>query len=119
MPLDEEDRASLVDMLGFAREVAAFTAGRTRADLDRDVVLLRAIERTLELIGECARRVSSATQERHKAIPWRNIIGMRNIIIHEYGRVDIDELWRTVQRDMPPLVSALEAIVNTLPPPST
>jgi len=118
MSLDEEDRASLVDMLDFAREVVTFTRGRARADLDRDIVLLRAIVRVLELIGECARRISPATQQRHVAVPWRKIVGMRNIIVHEYGRVDIDEVWGTVQRDLPPLVAVLESIIKALPPPT-
>lgn len=45
------------------------------------------------------------------------MVGMRNIIAHEYGRVDLDLVWRTVQRDMPPLVPVLERIVASLPPP--
>lgn len=70
MPPDDEDRASLVDMLGFAREVVQFSRGRKR-----------------------------------------------NVIAHEYGRVDLDEIWKTAERDAPRLVSALEAIVAALPPP--
>jgi uncharacterized protein with HEPN domain len=50
-------------------------------------------------------------------IPWRDIIGMRNIIAQEYGRVDLDELWKTAERAAPRLVSTLEAIVAALPPP--
>jgi len=112
-----EDRAWLVDMLGFAREVLAFIQGRVRADLDHDRALLRSLERALELVGECARRISSATRQAHGTVPWQDIIGMRNIIAHEYGRVDLDEIWKTAERDAPLLVSALEAIVATLPPP--
>jgi uncharacterized protein with HEPN domain len=66
---------------------------------------LKALERSLEVVGEYAR------------IAWRDIIGMRNIIAHEYGRVDPDELWTTAIRDAPVLVSELEAIVAALPPP--
>jgi uncharacterized protein with HEPN domain len=69
MPPDEEDRALLFDMLGFAREVVAFSWGRSRADLDRDVALLRSLERALELVGECARRISEGTRQAYAAIP--------------------------------------------------
>lgn len=117
MPPDDEDRASLVDMLGFAREVVAFSRGRQRADLDRDRAFLRALERALELVGECARRISPGTRQAHPAVPWRDIVGMRNVIAHEYGRVDLDEIWKTAERDAPRLVSALESIVAALPPP--
>ena len=117
MPPDDEDRASLVDMLGFAREVVEFSRGRQRADLDRDRAFLRALERALELVGECARRISPGTRQAHPAVPWRDIVGMRNVIAHEYGRVDLDEIWKTAERDAPRLVAALESIVAVLPPP--
>jgi uncharacterized protein with HEPN domain len=69
MPPDEEDRALLFDMLGFAREVVAFIRGRKCADLDLDRALLRSLERALELVGECARRISEGTRQAHAAIP--------------------------------------------------
>jgi len=114
---DERDRASLVDMLGFAREVAAFIRGRKREDLDFDRAFLRSLERSLELVGECARRISAGTWQAYPSVPWRDIVGMRNIIAHEYGRVNLDQVWRTAHRDIPPLVAALEEIVAGLPPP--
>ena len=104
-------------MLEFAREAVTFARGRTRADLDQDKSLLRALERVLELIGEAARRISMATRDAYPAIPWQDIIGMRNIIAHEYGRIDPDEIWKAVRVDAPELVSILEGIVAELPPP--
>ncbi|HTE79516.1 MAG TPA: HepT-like ribonuclease domain-containing protein [Reyranella sp.] len=104
-------------MLGFARGVVAFIRGRKREDLDSDRAFLRSLERSLELVGECARRISGGTREANPSISWRDMIGMRNIIAHEYGSVDRDELWKTANRDAPLLVSNLEAIVATLPPP--
>jgi uncharacterized protein with HEPN domain len=117
MPLEIDDRASLVDMLEFAREVVMFARGRSRGDLDQDRALLRSLERALELVGECARRVSAAARQAYPSVPWQDIIGMRNIIAHEYGRVDLDQIWQTAQRDAPRLVSELEQIVAALPPP--
>jgi uncharacterized protein with HEPN domain len=117
MPPEIEDRASLFDMLVFAREAMAFARGRKRVDLDRDRGFLRSLERVLELIGEAARRISLETQEAYPAIPWKDIIGMRNIIAHEYGKVDLDEIWKTMQEDVPRLVATLEELVSTLPIP--
>ena len=71
----------------------AFARGRKREDLDQYGGFLCALERVLELIGEAARRITPATRETHPAIPWKDIIGMRNIIAHEYGKVDFDEIW--------------------------
>jgi uncharacterized protein with HEPN domain len=98
---DERDRASLLDMLDFAREVVAFIRGRKRDDLDRDRAFPRSLERSLELVGECARRISAGTREAYPSISWRDMVGMRNIIAHEYGRVDPDEFWKTAIRDAP------------------
>ena len=117
MPPEKDERATLVDMLEFAREVCSFVDGRSRRDLDADRTLLRALERTLELVGECARRISEGTRLAHPSIPWRVMVGMRNIIAHDYGRVNLDLIWRTAQRDMPPVVAALELLVAALPPP--
>jgi uncharacterized protein with HEPN domain len=71
----------------------------------------------LELLGECARRISPTTRQAYPAILWQDIIGMRNIIAHEYGKIDLDEIWRTMQSDAPQLMLALEGIVASLPPP--
>jgi uncharacterized protein with HEPN domain len=117
MPPEKDERAALVDMLEFVHEIRSFVQGRSRQDLDTDRTLLRALERMLELVGECARRVSEGTRHAHPSIPWRAMIGMRNIIAHEYGRVDLDLVWRTAQRDMPPVTEALERVVASLPPP--
>lgn len=118
MPPETDERAVLLDMLEFAREVVTFIQGRTRQDLDADRTLLRALERTLELVGECARKVPENVRSTHPDVPSKAIVGMRNIIAHEYGRVDPDQVWRTVHRDMPSLVSTLERIVASLPPPT-
>ena len=72
---DERDPASSVDMLGFAREVVVFIRGRSREDLDSDRAFLRSLERSLELVGECARRISAGTREAYPSIAWRDIIG--------------------------------------------
>lgn len=68
MPPEKAEQAILVDMLEFAREVVSFIEGRTRQDLDTDRTLLRALERALELIGECARTSASA---KHASTPDR------------------------------------------------
>lgn len=104
-------------MLEFSLEAMAFARGRKRSDLDQDRSFLRALERVLELVGEAARRISAETREAHPTIPWQDIIGMRNIIAHEYGKIDLDEIWKATEADVPKLVSTLEKIVASLPLP--
>ncbi|MPZ33260.1 MAG: DUF86 domain-containing protein [Rhodospirillales bacterium] len=101
MPPEVDDRALLFDMLEFAREVVAFSKGRARGELDSDRILLRSLERALELVGECARRMSAPTRQAHASIPWQDIVGMRNIIAHEYGHIDLDEIWKTYSETRP------------------
>ena len=67
--------------------------------------------RRLEVLGEAARRVSAATRADLPGLPWRQMIGMRNRMIHEYDRVDLAVVWETVVRDLPPLITALEGVV--------
>ena len=76
------------------------------------MVLRRAVERATELIGEAASNVSDAMRATHPEIPWRKIIGQRNVLIHDYGDVDDDLVWNLVELEIPRLVSNLEQFVQ-------
>ena len=78
-----------------------------------DRVMLLAIERSVEIIGEAARRVTATYQVAHPEIPWREIIGQRNILAHEYGQIDHELLYKTAKRDVPALIVQIE---HLLPP---
>ena len=106
----DKDAANLHDMLEVAREARELVAEIEVAAFLRDRVSRRALERMLELIGEAARRITPACQAEHPEIPWRRIIGQRNILAHEYGRIDPKLLYRTAREDMPSLIAALERI---------
>jgi uncharacterized protein with HEPN domain len=67
--------------------------------------------RALEVIGEAAGKVSTATQDAHPEIPWREITGMRHRLIHDYGDVRIDIVWNVVQPRLDPLIAIVEALV--------
>jgi uncharacterized protein with HEPN domain len=98
-------------MLDHAREAFALTRGKARVDLDSDRVLHLALVRLLEIVGEAAGRVSREERALHPEIPWPQIIGLRNRLIHGYDAVDNEILWQILSRDLPPLVRALEAIL--------
>jgi uncharacterized protein with HEPN domain len=87
-----------------AVEVALqFVAGRSRADLDTDAMLTAALMHQITVIGEAAQALSAARRQAMPGVPWRQIIGMRVVIVHAYWRIDHDELWRTVADDLPRL----------------
>jgi len=108
-----EDEVLLRDMLDHARRAAQAIAGRRRIELDADPVLAAALERFIEVIGEAARKVSTATQESAKDIPWRQIIGMRNRLVHGYAAVDHDIVWDVASVDIPALIPSLERLLET------
>jgi len=107
-----DDRGRLQDMLESAEEAAALSRGKTRADMDADRVLNLALTRLLEIIGEAAARISPEFRQRHAEIPWPDIIGLRNRLIHDYRDVDFDILWRIIDRDLPMLIAGLTIILE-------
>ena len=113
MPLDDRDAAYLWDMLEAAKEAETMIGDKDLSTFIEDRILQRAIERVIEVIGESARRVSIPGRETAPNIHWREIIGQRNILAHEYGQIDHEVLYRTVIDDIPDLIRHLE---GALPP---
>jgi len=99
-------------MLDHAREAVDMARGRKRADLDRDRQLNLALVRLLEIVGEAANRVPQEQRARIAAVPWSQIVGLRNRLIHGYDEVDFDILWRIVTLDLPRLIEALEKALS-------
>ena len=109
------DWVSLRHMLDHAREAVALLQGKTRADVKSTRLLELGLVRLVEIIGEAASRVSKEERARYPGIPWDDVVGMRNKLIHGYDRVDLDILWDTVAEDLPQLIGELEKIM----PPET
>lgn len=107
-----EDSVRLRHMLDAARKAAEFIRHRTRRDLEKDEQLALSLTHLLEIIGEAAGRVSAENRKTYPNIPWPQIVGMRNRLIHAYFDIDLDEIWRTVQEDLPPLIAELEQIIS-------
>ena len=99
-------------MLSHTREVVAMTRGKVRGDLDSDRQLNLALVRLLEIVGEAAARVPAEEREKYPQIPWLDIVGLRNRLIHGYDSVDFDILWQIVQQDLPLLIQSLEGVVG-------
>jgi uncharacterized protein with HEPN domain len=99
-------------MLDHAKEAVDLLAGEAKADLSRNRLLELALVRLVEIVGEAANRLSIEDQSRYPSIPWKEIVGMRNRLVHGYDAVDLDVLWDTVRIDLPQLIEELERILG-------
>jgi uncharacterized protein with HEPN domain len=114
--MSPDDRVRLrhiVDAIGAAAE---FIEGRSRDDLNGDRMLVFALVRAVEIVGEAAGRLSDEVQGELSTVPWRSIAGMRNRLIHAYYDVDLDILWNTVSQALPPLGTQIEAVLEASRP---
>jgi len=112
MKPESRDQAYLWDMLQAADEARALCDGFTVEPIQGDRRTLLALERLMELIGEAARRVSDEFQRAHPEIAWRKIIGLRNVLAHEYGRIDHRRLFIAATED----TATLSRILNEILP---
>ncbi len=98
---EERDAAYLWDMLDAARTVKSFISDVTVKQYIEDRKLQMAVERAVEIIGEAARRVTDAFKEEHPEIPWKGIIGQRNVLAHEYGDIKQERMWAVASIHIP------------------
>ena len=107
-----DDAIRIRHMLDAAREAIGFASGRTSEDLTHDRMLLLSLVKCVEILGEAASRVTEATRESLPEIPWRDIISMRNRLIHGYFDINTTIVWKTVALELPPLEHALEKVLR-------
>lgn len=107
----ERDGAHLLDMLLAARDAAEFSSQITYSQFTNSRLHQNAILKAVEIVGEAASQVSTKTRESQPDIPWGDIVGMRNRLVHAYFEVDFGLVWQTVQEDIPTLITQLERIV--------
>ena len=106
-----KDDARLIDIHLACLEVLAHARNVTFEEYLQDLKLQRALCMVLEIIGEAARAVSADFKDAHPNIPWVQMVGLRNRIIHEYFRLDLDFIWEIVQKDIPNLITMIEPLV--------
>lgn len=109
--MQRDDTVYLGHMLDMARKAAGKARGKSRAQYDADEDLRIILAHLIQTIGEAASRVSQPTRTASPDIPWKQVVGIRHRIVHDYMDVDYDVLWEVVTRDLPSLIAALEKIV--------
>jgi uncharacterized protein with HEPN domain len=107
-------------MLDAARAIATFTHDLTldqflAAGRESEITRL-AVGRKLEVLGEAARRVSASFRDEHPEIPWQQIIGVRNIISHEYDKINYTLIYRIARDQILDVIALLEPLIPPLPP---
>lgn len=106
------DFVYLRHMRDHAREAMELLGGTPREELAQSRVVQLALMQLLEIVGEAANRVSPETRKRLVGLPWRDMVNMRNRIIHGYDTVKVAILWDTVQDDLPDIVAALDEFLT-------
>ena len=96
-----------------AEKVGRFTEGMSFEDFGRDEKTVDAVVRNISvMIGEAARHIPEEVRERYPAVPWSEMRGMRNVVVHEYASINVAIVWQTVRRNLPPLVPMLREILE-------
>ncbi len=102
-------------MLHYSRQIVRFTAGTTLDQWLANEERMAATLYSIMILGEASRRVSPEFRERYPRVPWRQVTGIRSVIVHEYQRVDMNEIWNVCTRDVPALIPQLEDILKDHP----
>ena len=109
----DKDRLSLLNMRDAAVDAINFSSGYTHADFEKNEMLESALVKAVEMIGEAANHVSEHTRLLAPAIDWGDMIGMRNKLVHGYRNINYDVLWEVITDKLPPLVTALNRLIET------
>jgi uncharacterized protein with HEPN domain len=92
----------------------SFVTGMSAENLARDMKTRYAVVRALEIISEASRRLPAELKARHPAIDWPAVAGAGNIYRHDYDAVDVEAVWQTIMRDLPPLRAVAESELRDL-----
>lgn len=107
------DHQCIEDMWNAAQEILSFTAGMNYDSLKADRRTQAAVLYEIVVIGEAANRLSREFQTKHSEIAWKDIIGMRNILTHQYDKVDSDVVWDVICQDIPEIIALLRPLLAT------
>ena len=109
------DDVFLFDMLAAAKKIVRITKGYSLDDFLNDDVVQDSAIRQITVIAEAAGNLSENFKESNRDIPWHEIKGMRNRLVHEYKHIDLNEVWQTISENIPGLISQIEPRISEQP----
>jgi uncharacterized protein with HEPN domain len=115
--MEARDRGYLLDMFDSARFAQEFIEGIDRDAFMRDRKTQSAVIRELLIIGEAAKKISPDFRIGKREIPWREITGMRDVLVHNYRGIDLEEVWTAVTESVPSLIEVLEPMIPEVEDP--
>lgn len=102
------------DILEAIIEVKVFTQRMESADFASDKKTINAVVRSLEVMGEAAKKIPDDVRQKYPDIPWRSMAGMRDKLIHEYFGIDLDIVWEVVSVELPPLKPLVQQVLEDI-----
>jgi uncharacterized protein with HEPN domain len=108
------DKARLQHISDAIKEIEKYIANSTYGDFQSNSMMQFATVKQLEIIGEAASQITEHFRKLYKEIEWREIIGLRNILVHEYFGIDVKIVWDILQEDLPKFKIQIEEILNQL-----
>ncbi len=109
-------RQFVVDIIEAMTHAEQFVSGLEKEELENDIRTQWALERAFGIIGEAAKKIDLDLKARYPELPWREITGMRDLLVHGYWMVHLDVVWETIRVDFPRHKPVFERILNELPP---
>lgn len=108
------DLDSIRDMVLAANRVLKYVENTNQQEFEQDLEKQDSVTYRILILGEASKRLSAEFRDKHPNIPWRQIAGMRNMLVHEYDQVDLDVLWDVTQNSIPDLLGKLSSLANSI-----
>lgn len=108
----KSDRERLLDIKEAIERILRYS-DQGKQEFESSELLQTWVVHNLQIVGEAARRLSDSLKEQHAEVPWKEIVAMRNILVHDYFAVDVDEIWNVVERDLPELKNKIDSVLES------
>ncbi|NJK38743.1 MAG: DUF86 domain-containing protein [Oscillatoriales cyanobacterium RM2_1_1] len=107
----DRNSESLIDIDYYGRTVISFVSGMTQAEFAEDRKTIAAVMYAISIMGEATKRLSNEFREEHPHLPWKELAGMRDRLVHDYRNIDLDILWDVVSVEIPALLVSLDPLL--------